>query len=152
MKKLLAIAIVMWSLPSLCAQTLATQHIGSAGTEASSTQGSITYHIGEMVVADQGRIQAGVIQNIVGLINSSEDEYDLTEVRLYPNPTTGPLQIEHGIDGLEKWFVANSSGQIIQQMNDSGETDLGHLPPGQYYMVPIIQGDLGGALPIQIIR
>ena len=152
MKKFLAIAIVMWSLPSLYSQTLATQHIGSAGTEASSNLGSITYHIGEMVVADQGRIQAGVIQNIVGLINSSRNGYDLSDVRLYPNPTAGPLQIEHSIDGLEKWLVANSSGQIIHQITNSQKADLDHLPPAQYYMVPIIQGDLGGALPIQIIR
>jgi len=71
------------------------------------------------------------------------DDVELTNnVKVFPNPTTGTLQIENNLseETIQKVQLLNPLGQIVEdiQLNliaGNGHTmDIGHLPFGVYYL------------------
>lgn len=153
MKRITLIAVLNIMAIVVYSQSLGTQHIGSAGEELTGSQGSITFHLGEMVAQDQGRIQSGVIQYI-RLSTILDQPIDLTGVSVFPNPTSGPVTIQHDLEELTNWLVVDMNGRIAHSIEDNAssiQVNL-NLAPGQYYLIPSINGTPQGGIPITIIH
>ena len=153
MKKFALIALLNITAVFVYSQSLGTQHIGSAGEQLTGSQGSITFHLGEMVAQDQGRIQSGVIQYIQ-LSTILEKTIDLSGVRVFPNPTSGPIRIQHDIEKLTDWLISDVHGRIVESVSNTStdvEAQL-NLSPGKYYLIPSIHGTPQGGIPLTIIH
>nr|WP_314495570.1 T9SS type A sorting domain-containing protein [uncultured Chryseobacterium sp.] len=55
----------------------------------------------------------------------------ITELKIYPNPTTGLVYIKSP-EKIKKITVHNSIGQLILQNENQSEIDFSHLPEGMY--------------------
>jgi cyanophycinase-like exopeptidase len=77
-----------------------------------------------------------------------------SEVAIYPNPTSGKIMIELGIDALteNKLWLCNPLGQKIQvtTKNPITEVDLSNLSNGVYYL--LIYGNNGETYQKKIIK
>lgn len=153
MKRFTLIAFLNITAVFVYSQSIGTQHVGSAGEQLTGSKGSITFHLGEMVAQDQGRIQSGVIQYI-RLSTILKKEVDLSGVQVFPNPTSGPIRILHDLQNLTGWLVSDVHGRIVESLSD-GSTDVEaqlNLSPGKYYLIPSIQGTPQGGIPLTIIH
>lgn len=69
-------------------------------------------------------------------VGTGEDLVTLSEPRVYPNPTNGPLNVElpEGWEGARVWVVDLQGRQLHQQAANGlrAELDLSHLPAGVY--------------------
>lgn len=144
-------------LTSLCsaiqAQSLATQHVGSSGANLEAGTGGITFHIGEMVVQDMGSLRPGVIQYI-DFSSLVRPDYQSENISIFPNPTHGPVRVQHELpDGCE-WKVVDAQGRIVAVSSSNApsfDLDLSSMNSGQYYLVPMVSHQAYTAVPIQLI-
>ncbi|MEZ4919591.1 MAG: FG-GAP-like repeat-containing protein [Saprospiraceae bacterium] len=75
--------------------------------------------------------------NGISIITKAEAPIQKTEVRVYPNPTSGVLLIETENTPPGKWKIFDLTGNLVQEGSGS-KADVSQLPAGKY----IIQ--LGG--------
>ena len=69
--------------------------------------------------------------------HSGIDEYELNNVVVYPNPTTGVVQIKNGEWRLENVEVYDAYGKLLYEMNVNDHTvnlDLGGYAKGTYFV------------------
>jgi cyanophycinase-like exopeptidase len=95
--------------------------------------------------------QTGTVPDCLPLlVNDISD----SEVAIYPNPTSGKIMIELGIDALteNKLYLCNPLGQKIQvtTKNPITEVDLSNLSNGVYYL--LIYGNNGETYQKKIIK
>ncbi len=71
-------------------------------------------------------------------------ENELSPLRLYPNPTSGKLQVSHPAHGKGQILIFTATGQMVLQINDldSQETEinLSFKPKGVYFIKLQIDG------------
>jgi len=78
--------------------------------------------------------------NVLGIALLNINSMDVSNVKVYPNPTSGQLTIDWGNQPVQmKIQVYNSIGQVMVQdvvMNQTRKTlDLAHLASGNYFVV-----------------
>lgn len=66
------------------------------------------------------------------------DDVDATNVRLYPNPTSGMLTVD--IEGLQKVEVIDAVGRIIISQNNGTHVDMSRLNNGIYSVRITVDG------------
>ena len=77
---------------------------------------------------------------VMQLISGTE-EIKQSKPNLFPNPTTGKLNID--LQDIKRVFVINESGKILQESLEKTEIDLSNLPKGIYFIKVIAeQGEL----------
>jgi hypothetical protein len=82
-------------------------------------------------------VEEGCISDTSNVINyiatSIADDFGSNNIKLYPNPSSGRIQIETDID-FEKISVFNSMGQSVLETNYTKILDLSSLPNGTYIL------------------
>src|SRR6185437_713085 len=78
--------------------------------------------------------------NVLDIVLLSVNSYDLSDVKIYPNPTNGQLTIDLGNQTTNmKVDIYNAVGQVVQHemiTNQSKKVlDLTSLPNGNYFVV-----------------
>lgn len=138
----------------MVAQTLETSNIGSAGEELRGAQGSIQYNIGEVAIGQHNQLNEGVIQYIKFSTIIREDRAEL-EVSIFPNPTSGPVNIKHNDESIQSWIVTDGNGRVIDTYDRAlfnDELDFCNFSSGQYYLIPVDDQGLLTPKAIQIIK
>lgn len=84
------------------------------------------------------------------------DEHDLTQIKLYPNPTLGEFTVDAGDFSVKSIKIQNVQGQLIRtfEMNSvSVYTDYLDLPNGVYYVnIETEESDTSLVLPLTIVN
>ena len=82
-------------------------------------------------------VEEGFLSDTSNVINyiatSTADGFTTDNIKLYPNPSSGLVQIETDID-FEKMAVFNSMGQSVHETNYTKILDLSWLPNGTYIL------------------
>lgn len=105
----------------------AQEVIASAGTEVESSGGSMSYTIGEMVVAstitDDGALTQGYQQGFLTPTAIDEIPAEL-ELSLYPNPAADYIIIESkSLSDFEQITMYDMSGRLIWSQNGNSSVD-----------------------------
>jgi hypothetical protein len=80
------------------------------------------------------------MSDVISVIdNSSVENADMYHVKLFPNPTSGMLNIQWGGNqSVSRLRIINSLGQIIETANpvnsNQAQLNLNHLATGVYYV------------------
>jgi hypothetical protein len=98
----------------------------------------------------------GAKSNVLTVSPLSIGGYDMSQVRIFPNPTSGQVTISWSKASTARIVVYNAAGQEI--MNDfatlatSRSLDLSALPSGMYFLM--LQDDTGktGVTPLRLTR
>ena len=69
----------------------------------------------------------------IDIVLGFEDGY-MTNISIYPNPTTNILQISSL--GFDRYSLLSISGQIVKSDSNDGESriDVSMVPPGIYFL------------------
>jgi hypothetical protein len=119
---------------------LAQNDVLAGGGNASSTSGSISYSVGQVVYAHEsnaaGSIQLGVQQPYALAPTTVHEQWKELVVGLYPNPTRGQLLIEmpNFIPGITA-SIFDMNGSLVERfLLQSAKTILSAeaWPPAQY--------------------
>lgn len=73
----------------------------------------------------------------IDLRTSSDESNDLTELIVYPNPTSGSFRLinQEALSG-SLMLVISFTGKLVESMKISeSDIDLTHLPSGSYYLI-----------------
>ena len=145
MKRWLLLALVGGSAYTLPAQELAQTVIGSAGNyQSHPTVGNLHWTVGEIAVEEfqnehvlsQG-FQQGYIIDIVSAIGDETFYDEKLKVKVYPNPTSGWIQLETDLPGNQEIVMTDLLGQHLftHMAAHTGEIiDLQPLPSGIYLL------------------
>ncbi len=80
----------------------------------------------------------------------SDDEHKKTklkQVRFYPNPTNGTLQIDSGENPINNWKVFDLQGRVVLQGQKNNTIDMGSLSSGTYVVQVLLEnGEQGQEL------
>ena len=68
---------------------------------------------------------------------SGTEEIKRFKPNLFPNPTTGKLNID--IQNIKKVFVINGTGKTLKESIEKTEIDLGNFPKGIYFVKVITE-------------
>lgn len=144
--------------PLLGQQAMELQVIGSAGTVLSNSAG-VTLHftIGEMMVAESQNnniLPQGFHQIVVWQIVPSDEPADIAlQVKVYPNPTSGYLQIDTDTPVQVSMFDLN--GRMVLPVTDittSDNFDLTGFAAGTYFLQAIGEANVVKNYKVQVIR
>ena len=152
-KQILFFLLMSWGL-NLSAQTLETSNIGSSGGYLAGTEGSLQYNIGEVIVLQADQMRAGVIQ-FVDFTDLVIDKKALEGISIYPNPSSGYIQLSQSNELINSWKLIDNNGRIvnsIQTHSPMTTIDLTNQSSGQYYLIPVFEGKMTKALPLTIIK
>ncbi len=72
-----------------------------------------------------------------GIVISGIKETKQSNLKLFPNPTTGKINID--TQTIKKILIMNQAGEILQENNKKTEIDLSNFPKGTY-LIKIITG------------
>jgi hypothetical protein len=78
--------------------------------------------------------------DLTNLYSSTNSLYIPNQIQVYPNPTSGILNVDLQGKELDKLFIYNSLGQLIQVvenniLEDQSSIDVSHFPNGFYFIV-----------------
>lgn len=129
-------------------QSIKSYVITSAGTSISSPEGAIYLSIGEPMNTE---LTDGEIMISQGFLNvtvtgtvSTDDDFLLQDIRVYPNPTVANLTLSLDTsEGDYDYQIYNNTGTLIDQQrinSNSEEIDFGAYTSGLYFM-KVIKGD-----------
>jgi hypothetical protein len=137
MKKQIIFLLFIICVRSLSAQTV----IGTAGSVVQNNAGSVSYTIGESIVANVSNSSKILTQGfqqpklkIVTLANELENSGDFI---VYPNPTTTKVFFKN-VEKIKSVSVISVTGQLLfTEKNISEGIDFQHLP-NEIYMLQIL--------------
>ena len=113
------------------------------GTNASSSNGTISYSIGQpFYVSSQGTngsLSEGVQQpyEISDVLGRDEKDIDL-KMKAYPNPTIDILQLYIGNHENMSFILYDLNGRLLQQgiiRNETTQIDMQGLPQATYFLL-----------------
>ena len=61
-----------------------------------------------------------------------EDDWYLSQCRLYPNPTDGKVMIEGGVEDIRSVTIYNMAGLVVSTVYSTPTFDVSNLPAGSY--------------------
>ena len=101
----------------------------------------INWQRGDVIVSTSAYYTCTIIENMnltaYFAVNGIEDN-ELSEINIYPNPTSGVLRIESGELRIENIEVFNMMGKICKienmQQNMDNVLDVSYLPAGMYFV------------------
>lgn len=135
-------------------QSLETSHVGSSGQLLTGSSGSIHMNVGEVCILQSEQIKAGVIQ-FIDFSTIVEKPEVLADIKIFPNPTSGPVTIEvNASDLIETFILVDANGRVIEKWNNASTTtykDLSGLVPGEYYILPIQNSQPIGSFSIILL-
>ncbi|BDS11160.1 T9SS type A sorting domain-containing protein [Aureispira anguillae] len=106
-------------------------------------------HNGTVIPTSPTRSQILITDPNLGLTNTNKKEQNLMA---YPNPTTGGVKIQSLSQNIEKVFIYDIRGVLVDQKHDIGQLDtemnLKNLPNGMY-LIRVISNSQINSLRIQ---
>ena len=103
----------------------------SCGTSSECTVNVMGYDNVYVIVEGWGSLSGDYALNITAADLVSLSELEKNNAHIYPNPTTGLIQIETNKE-IYSAILMNLQGKVIQKINSSGELDATHQPNGMY--------------------
>jgi hypothetical protein len=118
---------ILFAFAGLEGHSQELQVIGSAGSEAMSSGGSLAYTVGEVVVSSstnaEGTLTQGYHQGFLTPTAIDEIPADL-ELSLYPNPASDYIIIESkSLQDFEEIQMFDMSGKLIWNASGNGAVD-----------------------------
>lgn len=153
------LAVLFFPVSGLFAQqAMELQVIGAAGSVLSNSAGAtIHFTVGEMMVTEKQNnniLPQGFHQIVVWQIVPSDEPAGIAlELKVYPNPTSGFLQIDTDTPVQASMFDLN--GRMVLPVTDittSENFDLTGLAAGTYFLQAIGEGNVVKSYKVQIIR
>ncbi len=126
------------SSTTVMSQTIDRQVISPAGENYETANGSLVFTMGELTVETFKRdvqLTQGFHQEWAVITSISSATGDPLDVRVYPNPTIGILNIES--ESEIQIFLYDLSGKMkikTSQPTGFGQIDLGDFPVGVYVL------------------
>lgn len=86
-------------------------------------------------VYNDGQEESGYVDSAycLGFAIGMEEKAD-AETTLYPNPTTGNLQISNQFGTVERVVMMDRSGKVLRETTNPASISLSDLPCGIYYL------------------
>ena len=134
----LVLLLCIASSTTVMSQTIDRQVISPAGENYETANGSLVFTMGELTVETFKRdvqLTQGFHQEWAVITSISSAIADPLEVRVYPNPTIGILNIES--ESEIQIFLYDLSGKLkikTSQPLGSGQIDLSDFPAGIYVL------------------
>ena len=134
----LVLLLCIASSTTVMSQTIDRQVISPAGENYETANGSLVFTMGELTVETFKRdvqLTQGFHQGWAVITSISSASADPLDVRVYPNPTIGILNIES--ESEIQIFLYDLSGKLkikTSQPLGSGQIDLSDLPAGIYVL------------------
>lgn len=147
MKRILSIAFCLGLGFASYGQSLERQVIGSAGSFMTNSSGSISFTVGELMVAyhtnSNGSLSEGFQQT------ASEESVSVLEVNkegvqasVYPNPTDGILQLKSNLESIGvanlEYYVMDMQGRVVLNgatASNGGKINVSILSKSVYTIV-----------------
>ena len=126
------------SSTAVMAQTIDRQVISPAGENFETANGSLLFTMGEIAVETferDAQLSQGFHQEWAVITSIPSATADQLEVKVYPNPTIGILNIES--ESEVQLFLYDHSGKLkikTSQPLGSGQIDLSDFPAGIYVL------------------
>ena len=131
---------------NLCSQSIERELISGGGTSFTSSTGTMSWSLGEPIIATHS---SGIAQLLQGFQQPPSSTIALLESQLnlsitaYPNPTSGKVQLS-GLSSEKETevIVYNSLGQRLSRFTMEplkNQFDIGELPDGLYVIQIQIQ-------------
>jgi len=77
------------------------------------------------------------VQKLTSEMINSSDDFDLSKIVLYPNPTSAAIQLKE----QQEWYgstlkVMSYDGKVVHTITiTDGPIDMSHLPSGSYFLI-----------------
>jgi len=126
-----------------CFSITAQESVSSSGKDIKGNAGSVSYSVGQVVYTkiadDDNSMIQGVQQpyEISEIVSSVDIELALADVNLYPNPSSGVINISVKnieLSGLTCYLFDIKGNQILEKQLSNNETQIqmNELPAGTY--------------------
>jgi len=117
------------------------------GTITFNTLGIYTVTMRNDAIVSNTFYPAQVTIDIMVVDNTGIEENELSDIRVFPNPTTGELRIENGelrINSVEIFdvFGRKLNNSPFSILHSQLKMDISHLPAGIYMVKIIVDGDI----------
>ena len=121
---------------------MAQSTIATAGGDGQTSEGSVSYTVGEVVYTasanKSGYIVQGVQQSFdIQPIASLGTNADLVECSVFPNPTLDKIMLQTGDLKLVKFQIFNLEGDLLETKDsDQSQTEIpfSNYPSGAYFL------------------
>ena len=104
-----------------------------------------------LIVTDSAGCQVTDTFQVNGVVSASWQTPASMEVKLYPNPSRGPITLEADMASF-KWRVIDPSGRILESGESSGNREQLNLTPGTYWIRVEGEAVNPSVLPVVILR
>jgi hypothetical protein len=98
----------------------------------------------------------GAKSNVLTVSPLSIGSYDLSQVRVFPNPTSGLLNIRWNKPSTARIIVYNAAGQALLHdfatLTTAKSLDLSGLPSGVYFVMLQDESGKTGTVPLRLSR
>lgn len=137
MKKIIVLTLICFSI-----QSEAQQVIGAAGTTTTTSQGSVSYTVGEIAIqtteTSSGTVSEGV-QQAYEIYKVGVTELALgSSINVYPNPTNGQLTLNTtNFSKNLSYELYDSQGKLIQEcasFSDGHTLSISEFVNAVYYL------------------
>ncbi len=143
--------LLIWALPSAMHAQIDQYIIGNLGGEISSTDEAFSlvqsvgdpiagFIAGSEISASQGFVQCFICDDCIKIVNVS-DLPELSDLAVYPNPTTHGLTLEGNIYQVRYYQIVDMPGRSLGLHPLQGNRiDLQDLQPGLYVIQLLDEG------------
>lgn len=152
----LLVVMICIELPMMNGQSLDRSVISSSGQNFTGSAGTLTFTLGEPVVATLNsaiELSQGFHQEWA-IVTAVDNEFaDQFHVAIYPNPTTGWLNITS--DMLVHLSLFDLSGKnVFQGEKEAGTVNIniGDLAPGLYLLVMYDDAGKKATYKVQVVK
>ena len=135
----MAAALIVINVSTLLSQSIDREVIASSGQNFTSASGSIAYTLGETITTtfDPGfKLSQGFHQEWAVVTAVQNDFADLLNINIYPNPTSGWLNVTSDI--AVQLTLFDLSGKIVfhgEKQVGTEQINLGNLQAGLFMLV-----------------
>ena len=108
----------------------------------------VKFYISYAMSCGGSKAMIEVKSNVVSGLSSMQ-EWSTARLRVGPNPTTNTVTI-NGITGEFNAYIYDISGQLMLQVQNEKNIDMGNLPSGMYFLK--ITTECGVYKPIKVVK
>ena len=137
MKTFIILNIIVFYSTSINGQSISSYTIASAGSTLLKSEASLRFTAGELAVGKYKSTNPGGYQGFVlpqSLVVTSIIDYLLREVKLWPNPTNGLINILTDNTNVKNITIYDQQGRLVKELKYNQEIDLTKHSNGLYVM------------------
>ena len=151
----LTLLLLVWITTIACnSQSLSPAKVTTTGGTVSSSNGSLEYSAGNMLLSEDESLQSGFQSTTLTVTQITENTVSLPTFKVYPNPAAQSIIISSASSDYFSYSIYGIKGQIVlsekQALSDAEKIDISQVPNGTYFIN--ITNDNNVVITYQIVK